>query len=356
MADSAGLTECFPCESKIARVTCSCTHPGSSISNGYTCSDPAYNDRCGWGRACMPPVGHAFSPSQNPRGWQSRQRVLHKLSVYSRVSREHPCSRTLVEASPEETELCKVYGDLELIIPDCSTKVRELSHESYIGLGETQKTSYTVWLSPQTRRTSPTGIATKQLRNTSENSCGLDARRAYECLLAPSFRADLFRFCALYADGGVYMDEDIVPLHSIDDIVSECASATIGHDFPAGHHPAKQMKILASAPKAPIISCAVNSIISAIRVRAHPSSPLGLTGPLMLQNCYTNHSYDVAITYIDTRGAIWPFTGMRAGNTILAYEYPDSPKHFCSGEKCDNTRDYAQLFKKGEIYSPDCKL
>ena len=150
-----------------------------------------------------------------------------------------------------------------------------------------------------------------------ENSCGLDARHAYDCLLAPAFRADLFRFCALYAEGGVYMDEDIVPLHRIDDIVSECSSATIGHDFPAGHQPAKQMKILASAPKSPLMHCALHSIIQNVRFRAHPPSPLELTGPLLLQKCYVNHSFDVAITYLDTRGAVWPYTGMRAGSTIL---------------------------------------
>ena len=80
--------------------------------------------------------------------------------------------------------------------------------------------------------------------------CGPDAAEAYLCFEPPSYRADLFRFCALYSEGGVYLDEDIVPMHPLEDIVSECSVATLGHDFPAGGRLAKQMKILAAAPGA----------------------------------------------------------------------------------------------------------
>ena len=34
------------------------------------------------------------------------------------------------------------------------------------------------------------------------------AARAYDCLLPPAYRADLWRYCALYAHGGHYLDAD----------------------------------------------------------------------------------------------------------------------------------------------------
>ena len=62
--------------------------------------------------------------------------------------------------------------------------------------------------------------------------CGREAGQAYRCLLAPAFRADLFRFCALSADGGVYLDTDLVLLKPIASVVDMCdAGATIGRDI-----------------------------------------------------------------------------------------------------------------------------
>jgi len=40
--------------------------------------------------------------------------------------------------------------------------------------------------------------------------CGSDAAHAYECLAPPAYRADLFRFCALYVHGGLYLDSDTI--------------------------------------------------------------------------------------------------------------------------------------------------
>ena len=46
------------------------------------------------------------------------------------------------------------------------------------------------------------------------------------------YRADIFRFCALYADGGVYLDADLELMVPLDDTHSPCSHVTIGHDYP----------------------------------------------------------------------------------------------------------------------------
>jgi mannosyltransferase OCH1-like enzyme len=40
--------------------------------------------------------------------------------------------------------------------------------------------------------------------------CGVKA--AYSCLAPPAYRADIFRFCVMYAEGGLYLDQDIFPI------------------------------------------------------------------------------------------------------------------------------------------------
>ena len=74
------------------------------------------------------------------------------------------------------------------------------------------------------------------------NMCGEDIAKAYTCMMAPAFRADIFRFCALWSEGGIYLDSDLVPVVPLEELYSPCSHATIGHDFPWYGIPGKQMK------------------------------------------------------------------------------------------------------------------
>lgn len=165
--------------------------------------------------------------------------------------------------------------------------------------------------------------------------CGDEVHRAYRCIRAPAYRADLLRFCALSSEGGVYLDGDLVLLHPMEEVHSPCASATVGHDFPWGGKPGMQMKIVAGVPHAPLFECMLRGIVDHVRRRV-PVTPgsLEFSGPVLLRACYAEHSDDVAVTYLDTRGATWPFSGMRNASTVLAYEVgrwgaPD-PSHYSS--------------------------
>lgn len=177
--------------------------------------------------------------------------------------------------------------------------------------------------------------------------CGADAAAAYQCLAPPAYRADLFRFCALYSEGGLYMDSDIVPLVPLEELYDPCAVATVGHDWPQGK-PQKQMKILAGQPGAPIFRCMIQKIIGNVRQRYYPSNPLALTGPMALHECYAENYQEVSITYHDTRNAAYPYTGMRAGDKLLAFESP--------GASIQNHESYKVNFDLHEVYRPTCPL
>lgn len=188
--------------------------------------------------------------------------------------------------------------------------------------------------------------------------CGQAAAEAYSCLLAPSYRADLFRFCALTAEGGIYLDEDIMPLVPLRQLYAPCMISSIGHDFPVHGGPAKQMKILAATighnVEAPIFKKALDLIIHRVRLNYVPENSLELTGPAMLQKIYEqlDAPEEVAITYIDTSQAQWPFAGLRAGNKVLAYEIP-SEKHF-TGDPPEDERNYASLYDNKKFYADAC--
>jgi hypothetical protein len=179
--------------------------------------------------------------------------------------------------------------------------------------------------------------------------CGEAVGNAYECLAPPAYRADLFRFCALHSEGGIYMDSDILPLVPLEQLYDPCAVATVGHDWPQGR-PQKQMKILAGVKGAPIFKCMMNKIVNNVRARLYPDNPLALTGPMALNECYDLQSDGVSVTYHDTRDAAYPYSGMRAGENLLAYEAP-----FIMGHDKDQ-HNYKIDFDLHEVYRATCPL
>lgn len=337
------------------RVTCECTNPGSVHHNEFQCSDRKYDDRCAPGQACLTPIGHVWQVDVPPCGSKQRSQAMLSDGAYDALSLASACSRTVVTVDPSNAHRCRMYEDASLIVPDCSRReiiVPRILHSIgkkgipfQLSMVVTANPSYSI----NRHDDSSAEIYIRKY-------CGEEVSNAFSCLLAPSFRADLFRYCVLFATGGVYLDEDIVPMKPLNELISECSSATVGHDFPADGKPAKQMKILSAAPGSDLMKCALDNIVDNVRRKENPESPLALTGPLLLQDCYERNSADVAITYIDTRNAVWPYSGMRAGTDILAYEFPDSPKHFCHGLGCHDKNDYAELYAAGRIYQAECKL
>lgn len=273
---------------------------------------------------------------------------------------EDACNRMLEPRlngySPEALQTCLEYESLPLIAPECSGRsevVPQILHTVSKNADQYHPAS-TSALNPSFKQNHHSDTSALDYVRA---KCGSEAAMAYSCFNPPSFRADLFRFCAMYADGGVYLDADIVPVVPLEQLYSPCSTATVGHDFPhfGREHGGKQMKILASAPGAPIFKCAMEMIVQHVRERYMPEGDLMISGPTMLQKCYDQHSEDVAITYHDTRGARWPYTGMRAGDTILAYELPGA-KNFKSqrGEKDES--DYNYFFEHNNVYSDTCKV
>ena len=96
----------------------------------------------------------------------------------------------------------------------------------------------------------------------------------------------------------------------------------------------------------------MDKIIENVASRRYTRTALGISGPQLLNECFDKHSDDVAITYQDTRGAKWPFTGLRQGGNIFAYEVPDRARHF----DLDETGDYGRMWLSKQVYSLSCPL
>ena len=165
--------------------------------------------------------------------------------------------------------------------------------------------------------------------------CGADVLAAMKCLKYGSFRADVFRFCALYAEGGVYLDADLVPLVPVRSLIMDDANVTLGYDVPQrvrgsrAYLPGLQMKVAAAVPGQPIFACMLRRIVRDARVRRPMTiSTLYVTGPTLLAECAHTTHQKIAFTYRDTRNTRWPYTGLtgRRGRVLVYEKASETPR------------------------------
>ena len=191
-----------------------------------------------------------------------------------------------------------------------------------------------------------------------EKHCGKQMAQAYSCFVPAAFRADLFRFCALHAEGGLYLDADLIPVVPLDELYDPCAPVSAGHDIAdADGIYGVQMKILAGMPQNAVFKCMVDHILQHVSWRYIPDNPLAVSGPHLLAKCLNlSAPSERSFTYLDTRSSVYPFTGMRTRDTLLAYEAP-KPR-FISQTMAASTDEshYATLFAEGVVYSSSCTV
>ena len=276
---------------------------------------------------------------------QNRTETLHSLSMLRGA-----CGRVIGGGglSMRDLRICLEYERSPLIRPTCTnrTPVVPLIYHS---VDRQRPPPYIV-------RANAGGNPEYTLNYHNDSSaeafvrrhCPLEVYQAYRCLRAPAYRGDVFRFCALYSMGGVYLDSDLALLVPLSEVYSPCSSATLGYDFPWGGRRGKQMKILAGRRRAPVFECMLRTIVHHVRSRYTPPDTLGITGPTVLDQCYTKNSTDVAITYIDSKMAHVSLSGMRQGNRILAYESPS--------ERDREAVDAHHYSQQRSVYRDDCAL
>lgn len=200
-----------------------------------------------------------------------------------------------------------------------------------------------------------------------KDMCGADVAMAYQCMAAGQLRADVFRFCAMWSQGGLYLDSDLEATAPFESMYAPCASFSLGLDVNTGkfdNMEQKQMKLLASQSRSLISRCMLDRIVDRVRTRWVPEYPadiLNLTGPALLAQCYHHHrnQQPTAVTYEDRRNNKWPHTGLvgfHEGHfAVLAWERP-STFHFVENVDINRT-DYTHVSShRMSLYSADCAL
>ena len=307
-----------------------------------------------------------------------------------------PCLKVEARKPLSQWKLCEDYLALQLSVPN-STACTQLVPRIYHAVGKHEKPPTPVLMNaaanPQFKLQY---LGDRAALEFVTQHCGAEAAEAYRCFIAPAFRADLYRYCALHTLGGVYMDTDLILSVPMAQAVSMCGGATLGHDVPQlplppaqpgdVAKPGMQMKILAGVPKHRLFRCMLNTIVMHVRTRFRSRFPMMLTGPQLLAECYDGiHKHaahnrirdsvlEMHVTYRDTRSAVWPYAGMMGARGLLAFEQPSrehfgediqrsfdddagaSGAHESAEQVALKNRHYHELTMRGILYTNSCRL
>lgn len=104
---------------------------------------------------------------------------------------------------------------------------------------------------------------------------------AYQTLVPKAFKADLWRYCVLYREGGVYMDIDFVAQVPLSDILHpEDVFVSVKDRAKMVGECAVYQAFIACAPQLPAMKYVLDFCVQNILKRASPSSCLAVTGPI----------------------------------------------------------------------------
>lgn len=120
-----------------------------------------------------------------------------------------------------------------------------------------------------------------------ENNFEANVAKAYKCLKPGAFKADLWRYCILYMNGGIYIDMDIEITVPLLPILQANKRIYIQQVIPERKHcmteyPGVWNGFMVFPPKSPALRACIDEIIITCKKRDYKVDFLDITGPCLL--------------------------------------------------------------------------
>ena len=123
-----------------------------------------------------------------------------------------------------------------------------------------------------------------QCREFIKNNFKEDVLTTFDTLKPGAYKADLFRYCILYKNGGVYGDlthEYLVPLSQLIDNVKDNLVLTHDRYRTECKRSGIQISFMAAIPKLALYEIVIETLIANVKNKFYGESPLQPTGPIL---------------------------------------------------------------------------
>lgn len=183
---------------------------------------------------------------------------------------------------------------------------------------------------------------------------------AYNSLLPPAFKADLFRYCYLYVNGGIYCDIDLKCENSLDDLINDNLVDLI-IPFDRKDKPGLYQAFMMAKPGLYIFKLAIDEIIKNVKNKYDGEkifnicdNTLTITGPFLLANCLCKifNIKPFTIRNLSVKNDIIKNDDIKIklGYFKQGRIYFNDIIYFINVENTNRENHYIKLFKNNEIY------
>ena len=167
---------------------------------------------------------------------------------------------------------------------------------------------------------------------------------AYNNLIPGAYKADLWRLCVLYINGGIYMDIKLICVNGFKLIeLTEKNHFVKDRPLPLSIF----NSLMACEKEHPFLMMAINKIVENVKNKYYGNSPLEPTGPIMLGNLVQNNKLNLNI---DMNHFIYGGYIIYNNRFIISTEYPEYNSDIMSVYNLLNTKKYNNLWFEKKIY------
>ena len=161
-------------------------------------------------------------------------------------------------------------------------------------------------------------------RNFISNNFSVDVLQAFDKLKPGAYKADLWRYCVLYINGGVYLDIKFNCVNGFK-LIALTEKERFPTDVTVSEYPNEPNKgvyngFMMSIPKNKKLWNAIQQVVKNVNYNYYGHSPLDPTGPIMLGNFfpYKYKKNSVVRRYVGNQG-----NGLSIQNIIILDEYSE---------------------------------
>jgi mannosyltransferase OCH1-like enzyme len=179
-----------------------------------------------------------------------------------------------------------------------------------------------------------------------EKNFDKDVLEAYDALIPGAYKADLWRYCILYVNGGMYLDIKLKCVYGFK-FIALTEKEYFPTDITTNEYPNDPNKgvynaFMVSLPKNEKLLQAINKVVENVKNRYYGISPLDPTGPIMFGDLfdYNTKKNSVVRRYIGTQG-----NGVSLAGIIILNEYPEYRQ-----EQEKSGKHYGQYWNEKNIY------
>jgi len=181
-----------------------------------------------------------------------------------------------------------------------------------------------------------------------QNNFDQSVVNAFDILIPGAFKSDLWRYCILYINGGIYLDLKFYCNIPFKNILNH-GSTIFVKDRSLFFFKSNLIynAFMISIPNNPVFKYCIDDIVNSCKFKLYKNDPLDITGPGLLAYIvmkYYPDKYNVFVKFIHSNNSI---KFINSNSTILSEysEYRNDQKKF------QKTKRYSELWLSGNVYN-----